>query len=391
MLLGKLTEKMKVALKIIIPIAIIAFALLGFKFLGSLRPEPKSRQSPPVVPVVEVFPVSPEDHAPPVRSYGTVGSYFETALTPQVGGRITYVSEKFRVGETVDTEHLLVKIDPTDFKAALAQEESNLTVAERTYAEEEIRAEQAAGDWEASGRNLSKASDFVLRKPQLAAAQANIASAKAAIAKARADLDRTEVRAPFPSVISARSASPGNQASPQASLGTLVSTEKVEIRLPLTADQIARISLPSAAKLTSPLKPGTSWDAKLVRMEPVVDQQNQVIYAVAEVEKPFEGDKPPLAVGIFVNAEITANPIGQSYRIPEAALVNDSFFWVVDENEELASTQAERLHSDDGFVFLKPAAGISGELAVVSRPLSNFKTGTKVKIEDIKPEAEKEK
>ncbi len=358
----KPTDSMKVALKIIIPIAIIVLAVVAFKFLGSLRPEPKSRQPPPVVPVVQVIPVSPEDHAPPVKSYGTVSSYFETALTPQVSGRITYVSEKFRVGETVDVEHLLVKIDPTDYEAALAREESNLTVAERTFAEEEIRSEQAAGDWKASGRDLSTASDFVLRKPQLAAAQANIESAKAAIAKAQADLDRTEVRAPFPSIITARDASPGNQASPQASLGTLVSTEKVEIRLPLTADQIARLTLPASAELTSPLKPGTAWDATLVRMEPVVDQQNQVIYAVAEIEKPFEGDKPPLAVGIFANATIEADPIGQSYRVPEAAYVNDSFIWTVDPDGKLESIEAERLHADDGFVFLKATPGTSDEL-----------------------------
>ncbi len=373
---------MKVALKIIIPIAIIVAAFVGFKILGSLRPEPKSRQPPPVVPVVGIVPVSPEEHAPPVKSYGTVSSYFETALTPQISGRITYVSEKFRVGETVDTEHLLVKIDPTDYEAALAQEQSNLTVSERTFAEEEIRAEQAAGDWKASGRDISKASDFVLRKPQLAAAQANIESAKATIAKAQADLDRTEVRAPFPAIIIARDASPGNQASPQASLGTLVSTEKVEIRLPLTADQVARITLPASAELTSPLKPGTSWEATLVRMEPVVDQQNQVIYAVAEVEKPFEGEKPPLAVGIFANATIKADPIGRSYRVPEAAFVNDSFIWTVDAEGKLERIEVQRLHSDDGHVFLKPAAGISGELKVVSRPLSNFKNGTEVKIED---------
>ena len=373
---------MKVALKIIVPIAIIVAAFVGFKILGSLKPTPKSRQPPPVVPIVDVISVSPQDHSPPVKSYGTVRSYFKTALTPQVSGRITYVSEKFRVGETVDTEHLLVRIDPTDYEAALAQEESNLTVAERTFAEEEIRAEQAAGDWKASGRDLSKASDFVLRKPQLAAAQANIASAKATIAKARADLDRTEVRAPFPAIITAREASPGNQASSQASLGTLVSTEKVEIRLPLTADQVSRITLPASAELTSPLKPDTSWDATLVRMEPVVDQQNQVIYAVAEVEKPFEGEKPPLAVGLFANATIKADPIGQSYRVPEAAFVNDSYIWTVDDQGKLERIEVERLHADDGDVFLKPATEISGELNIVSRPLSNFKNGTKVKVNE---------
>ncbi len=370
---------MKVALKIIIPIAILVLAIGAFKFLGTLKPEPKSKQPPPIVPTVEILKISPEDHAPPVKSYGTVSSYFETALTPQVSGRITYVSEKFRVGETIDTEHLLVKIDPTDYEAALATEEANLTVAERTFAEEEIRAEQASGDWKASGRDLSKASEFVLRKPQLAAAQANIASAKATIAKARADLDRTEVRAPFPAIITARQASPGNQASPQASLGTLVSTEKVEIRLPLTADQVSRITLPASAELSSPLKPGTTWSASLVRMEPVVDQQNQVIYAVAEVEKPFEGEKPPLAVGIFANATIQANSIGQSYRVPEAAYVNDSYLWTVDPENKLQRVEAERLYSDDGHVYLKTTDEVA-ELKIVARPLSNFKDGTKVKI-----------
>ena len=373
---------MKVALKIIIPIAIIVLAIAGYKFLGSLRPAPKSQQPPPVIPVVDVIRVSPEDHRPAVRSYGTVSSYFETALTPQISGRITDVSDKFRVGETVDAEQVLVKIDPTDFKAALAREEAALTVAERTFAEEEIRAEQASGDWEASGRDISKASDFVLRKPQLAAAQASIESAKATISKAMADLDRTEVRAPFPAVITARDASPGNQASPQASLGTLVSTEKVEIRLPLTADQIARIILPADAEITSPLKPGTTWEAKLVRMEPVVDQQNQVIYAVAEVERPFDGAKPPLAVGMFANATISASAIGQSYRVPESAYVSDSFIWTVDEESKLQKIEAERLHSYDGDVFLKPASEASRELRIVTRPLSNFKNGNEVRIED---------
>ncbi len=374
---------MKVALKIILPIAIIVLAVFGFKALGSLKPEPKSKQPPPVVPVVELVEVSPETHTPPVNSYGTVNSYFETSLTPQVSGRITYVSPKFRVGETVDTEHLLVKIDPTDYVAALASEESNLTVAERTYAEEEIRAEQAAGDWKASGRSLDKASDFVLRKPQLSAAKASIESAKAAITKARADVDRTEVRAPFSAVITARDASPGNQASPQAMLGTLVSTEKVEIRLPLTADQSARVEIPSTATLTSPLKPGVSWEAQLVRMKPVVDQQNQVIYAVAEVEEPFGPDKEPLPVGIFASASIAARPIEKSYKIPEAAYVDDKFFWVMDDEGKLQRIDAERVHTLGGFAFVKPGDDTNGEQLVVSRPLSNFRSGMKVQaVED---------
>ena len=370
---------MKTALKIIIPLAIIVLAVLGFRFLVSLKPAPKTMVPPPVVPAVDVITLSAEDHSPPVLSYGTVGSYFETDLTPQVSGKITFVSPKFRVGETVDTEHLLVKIDPSDYRAALATAGANLTVAERAFEEEKIRAEQAQGDWLASGRDIAKATDFVLRKPQLAAARAGIDSAKAAIEKARADLERTEIRAPFPAVITARNASPGNQASPQASLGALVSTEKAEIRLPLTADQAARVVLPAKAVLTSPLKPGASWEAELVRMDPTVDTRNQVIYAVAEIDNPFGAGKEPLPVGIFANASILAKPIGASFRVPEAAYVNDSYVWTVDGEGMIARMEAERIYAFEGHVYLKAPDGVAGPVEVVALPLGNFRAGMKVK------------
>jgi RND family efflux transporter MFP subunit len=378
---------MKVALKIIIPIAILVFAFAGFKFLGSLAPKPKNQEPDPVVPVVELVVISPEDHSPPVISYGTVQSLFETDLTPQVSGNIYYVSKKFRVGEKIEAGHVLVKIDRTDYKAARATQKANLTVAERTLAEEEIRVEQAAADWKASGRDISKATDFVLRKPQLAAAKASIESAQAAIKKAKADLKRTEVKSPYDAVVTARNTSEGNQASPQTSLGTLVSTDKVKIRLPLTAEQYARVSMSSDAEFTSPLAPGAVWRGKLVRMEPTVDQRNQVMYAVAEVEDPYGDGKPAFNVGLFANASIQAEPITDSYRVPEAAFVNDKFVWVMDDGDELRRVDMIRIHSHDGEVFLKPADDQQGELRVVSRPLSNFRTGMKVGTEDKDPEA----
>ena len=373
---------MKTIFKIIIPVLIIALAFVGFKILVAMKPKPKTLVPPEIVPVVGIVEVAPEDHAPPVRSYGTVTSYFETDLTPQVSGRIVSVSPSFRVGMSVEAGHVLASVDPTDYRAALAMEESNLTVAERTFAEEKIRAEQAAGDWEASGRKLTAASDFVLRKPQLAAAKASIDSATAAIEKARADLERTEIRAPFPAVITARNASPGNQASPQVSLGTLVSKDKVEIRLPLTADQSQRIALPTKATLTSPLKPGASWVADLVRMDPTVDSRNQVIYAVAEVADPFASGKEPLPVGIFANASIEAKPIPRSYRVPEAAYVKDSYVWIVDKEGKLAKLEAPRVYGFESQVYLKAAEGAQGPVKVVTRPLSTFKPGMEVKIPD---------
>ncbi len=377
---------MKITVKIIVPLLILAGAFLLGKFLVSTKEEPKSQQPKPIVPVVDVITVSPADHTSSVISYGTVQSYFETTVIPQVTGKITKVSEQFKVGERVKKGELLATIDATDYQAALASQQANLALQQRALAEEKILAQQAAEDWVASGRKLTEASDFVLRKPQLSTAQANITSAEAAVDKAIIDIERTQLTAPYDAVVTARTASVGNLATPQVSLGTLIATEKAEIRLPLTAQQTARVVMPAqdqtsqqTISLTSPNNPGVKWSATLARAEPTVDPQNQVSYVIAEITNPYSGEKP-LLVGTFVNAAIPALPITNAYEIPESALVNDSYVWLVNEEDKLLRASAARIHSHAGHVYVSISSEeITPPLRIISRPLSNFRAGVTVK------------
>ncbi|MGB1258920.1 MAG: efflux RND transporter periplasmic adaptor subunit [Akkermansiaceae bacterium] len=378
---------MKSIFKVLLPFLILSIALgIGKTLIDSKKP-PKSKQPPKVISQVDLIEVSPSDHQVPVISFGTVQSYFQTSVTPQVSGRIIEVSPQFRVGKMIKQNDLLARIDDTDFQAALATQQANLSLQKRTLAEEEIRAKQAAEDWLASGRKLSSASDFVLRKPQLAAAKANITSAEAAVDKALADLARTRLTAPYDAVVTSRTASLGNLATAQTSLGTLVATARAEIRIPLTAEQAARISLPTESqpnkttiKLTSPNKPGVTWTAQLTRTEPTVDPQNQVTYVIAEVEKPYTSQKHPLAIGTFINASIPATILKNTYRIPEAALVNDAYIWIADSENKLQRIPAKRLYSFQGDSFITlTSKEAKPPLKLITRPLSNFRTGEKVK------------
>lgn len=380
---------MRRLLQILLPLLILLAAFGIFKWLGSLKPPSKSRMPAKVVPHAEIIEVSPDDHRPPVRSFGAVQPYFETILTPQVSGRIEEIAPEFRVGSRVARDTVLARIDATDYRAALAREQANLANAERALAEEKIRAKQAAEDWVASGRKIGAASDFVLRKPQLAAATSAIASARAAVQKATADMERTQIRAPYNAVVTGRNASVGNFASPQAPLGKLVATDRAEVRLPLTAGQAARIKLPGPGaptagmpdiSLTTPAKPGASWRARIVRVEPTVDPRNQVSYVIAEVSDPYASGKPSLPVGTFANATIPGEPIPGTFRIPGSALVNDAVLWTVTSDNQLARLDATRVYSLDGDVFVSlKNAGVSAPLRVVVRPLVNFQDGMEVK------------
>jgi len=389
---------MKLALKIIIPFLFIGIAV-GIVILLILIKKPKDNKPVKVaVPEAEVILVAKQNHQPPVISYGTVQSHFETTLIPQVAGQIVKVAEAFRVGHLVGKGKELAWIDDADYVAALAREKSNLSTAKRTLAEEVIKAKQAEEDWEASGRVLTDASDFVLRKPQLVAAQASIQSTQAAVKKAEVDIARTIIRSPYDAVVLSRTASLGNYASQQQSLGKLVATERVEIRLPLVVDQAARVNLPKLNKndtdkpieviLTSATKTGVQWQGVLTRTEPSVDAKNQVTYVIAEVENPYVADPEPLAIGTFLNATIPAKVIPNVYQVPESALVNDSFVWVLDDSDKLYRISAVRMYSHAEQVYLDLSTKELEELQVkrplqflriVTRPLTNFKQAGKVK------------
>lgn len=377
---------MKIALRILIPVMVIAVAWQVAKSMIASEPSLKSKQPPAIIPTVTVIERSPKNHSPLIFTFGTVQSYFETTLTPQVSGNITYVSEHFRVGREVAKGEVLAKIDTTDYTAVLARETATLTSNQRTLEEEIIRSKQAKDDWIASGRKLSSASPFVLRKPQLAAATASITASKAAIQKAQADIDRCTITASFDAIISQRQASVGNFASAQTPLGTLIATQKAEIRLPLTPVQATRIQLPNKSTsgqkitLTSPTKAETQWNATLVRTEPVINPTNQVIFIIAEIDQPYTGVNS-LPIGTFVNASIPAQQVANAIEVPEVALVNDSYVWAVDAQKKLVKVASKRIYSHLGNAYIKiDEKGLKPPYSIVSRPLTNFRTGMQVKL-----------
>ena len=119
---------------------------------------------------------------------------------------------------------------------------------------------------------------------------------------------------------------------------------------------------------------------EIVRSEPTVDKRNQVTYLIAEVFGPYDVESQRLAMGAFVNASIPANPIRNSYVLPEAALVNDAFVWVIDEDNKLARVDVSRVYSLDGKAYVRIKGGdFTQPLRLVVRPLTNFRQGMDVR------------
>ena len=158
----------------LLPLVLLGLAYFGFQILKDMRPDKEGTSSPEIPAHAEFIEVSPSEYTPGVESFGTVQAHFQTTLTPQISGLIVTVSKDFRVGKIIPKGTTLIWIDERSYKSLLIQQEANLAEAKLAYAEEQIQAQQAIEDWIASGRDLKKASDFVLRKPQIIAAEAMI-------------------------------------------------------------------------------------------------------------------------------------------------------------------------------------------------------------------------
>lgn len=373
-----------------LPLIIAGAFFLVKKWIAD-KPEREVRKPPIVVPRAAYVERSVAVVTPKIKTFGNTRSFFEANISAQVGGEIKTVSNIFNVGNTVRQGDLLVEIDPADHLTIIAQSEAALTQAQQTVAEEKTRSVIAEEDWVASGRDLARASDFTLRKPQLAAAESTVASAEASLQQARLNLERTKVRAPFDAIVTARSASPGNVASIGLTLGTLISRDKSEVRLPLTPEQVALIKIPgssstvatdsvSTAVVTSPAQPHLEWLARLVRTEPGVDLQNQVVYVIAEIDNPFDDPEKFLPIGAFVNVEIPARPVSDCYQIPATALVEDSFVWLINGEDMLQKQAVERRHSSEDLTLVGLSEPpIADPLRIAIRPLASFEEGQKVK------------
>ena len=382
----------KIVNLLVAPLVLVLAVFIAGKLIASKEaPQPR----PPQVAIarVQTLSVSPETIRPTIHTYGNTRSYLTTTLSPQVSGEILSIAPGFEVGMTVSKGAPLVTIDDADYQAILTERQSTLATARQTLEEEQTLSRLAEEDWQASGRKLSDAADYTLRKPQLTAAKAAVAAAEASVEKASLDVSRTQITAPFDAIVESRSASPGNVVSTGSSLGTLIARQRIEARLPLTPEQVTQFGLarvessPPVAQLTTSTLPGVSWTANITRIEPAVDVKSQTLWVIAEISDPFAKPEALLPVGTFVNATIDGEALEDVVRFPEVAVVEDQYVWAVGTDKTLARQPVEIVYSNDGEILARiPAPLADFPIDVVARPLASFKAGQTVQpIVPVKP------
>jgi len=379
---------------LLIPITLACAGGVVF-YLITTKPEPKRSSPPKIIARVEVLHTSPSTHTPWIETYGTVRSYYETEISSLIAGEIIHVSERFQAGESVEKGDVLVELNTADYLANVALQKSAVATAKRAVAEEDARERLTKNDWKSRGQKLEDAAPYTQRLPQKEAAKQALEAAEAALAKAELSLQRTKIIAPYDAIVQERLASPGSIVRIGSAVGRLIAREKVEVRLPLTPDQVVQLKLPLAfqlidtdqdtpkaleIKLSSPAYPGIDWTAMVTRTEVSVDAKNQVVYVIAEIKNPFDPPGPPLPIGLFVKATMQGKDLNNTLSLPESSIIDDRYVWIVDGKSQLRRQTVQRLYSSKGMVLARlPEDTQTTDLAISKRPLPSFRNGQEVK------------
>jgi RND family efflux transporter MFP subunit len=370
------------------PLLVLALAIGAFATLQATKPEPEQSNEGPRAISLFVEEVTQEDMRLVVNTQGEVQPRIEIDLVPQVSGLIVWVSPNFVAGGKVEAGQALIRIEAADYKFAVIRAEARVAEAETQVELKLAAAEIARKNWD--DEIVGKPTPLALKLPQLEEARAKLRAAQADLDAARLNLKRTDITVPFSGRVRSKGADLGQYVNVGASLGRVYSTEVAEIRLALTDAQLETLGLSigfQPAEGSGPVVDFSAivaglerhWQGRIVRTEAAIDVSTRVLYAVAEVAAPYGAGADqgvPMAVGLFVEAEIEGEWLEKALVMSRQALRSESTVFVVSDEDTLDIRAVDIVYSDQDKVVL--GAGISvGERVVVS-PVRAPRQGMKV-------------
>jgi RND family efflux transporter MFP subunit len=286
-----------------------------------------------------------------VASTGALAADDTVVLGVKVPGRL--VEQAVDLGTRVRRGQVVARIDATDYKLRVEQAEAALQQARArlglslTGTDEQVDPEKTSIVRQAravldEARLSRERSRKLLEQSLIARAQDDAAEANLGVAEgryhdaieevrnrqatltqrrseldlARQQLTDTVLVSPFDGAVSVKQAAVGEYLAAGAPVATLVRTHPLRLRLPVPEREAVGVRVGQNVRLTVE-GDATVYQGKVVRLSPIVQEQNRTLLVEAEVPNPNSVLKP----GAFARAEIVTEGSQPVIRIPAASLV----------------------------------------------------------------------
>lgn len=351
--------------KALLPLAVLAAGGLVAVLFVVTAPNLEVEPPPSFAPLVRVIEVAPETVRLTVSTQGTIAPRTESELVPEVSGRIQWVSPALVSGGFFKADAVLARVDPLDYELALERARATLARATSEHRRAQKQLRRRRGLQKSDAVSASRLDDAVNAEQ---VARAVLREATAAVAQAVRDLERTELRAPYAGRVRSESVDIGQFVNRGTPIARIYAIDYAEVRLPIPDEELAFLDLPLwRADETEVEGPEVvlrarfagadhEWRGRVVRTEGEIDPQTRMVHVIARIKDPYaasDDGRPPLAVGLFVRAEIQGRMASNVVVVPRTALRNRDQIFLVDGEDRLRVRTADILRTDRNRAFLR--------------------------------------
>lgn len=241
--------------------------------------------------------VQPQTLSEIVNSTGSLLAEESVALQAEASGKV--VSIRFEEGARVRAGQLLVKLNDADLLATLTRAHHLLDLAQRR--------EQRAGELLRSG---------LVHQDEYDAALSNVNVQAAEIALIKAQIAKTEIRAPFSGVVGLRFVSEGAYINASTQIAVLQRLDRLKVDFSIPEKYAGRIRIGAPIRF-SVAGSEAGYGGEIYAYEPQIDPATRTVLIRASVDN-ADGRLLP---GTFASVELTLAQIDDALMVPAVAVI----------------------------------------------------------------------
>lgn len=367
--------------QLLLPVLVLLVAVvLAAGLIATGKPVQPSEPEPRAV-AIKIIEAQPQTVQLLVTSQGTIEPRTQSDLIPQVSGTVVSMSPALVAGGEFKKNEPLLSIDTADYETALARSKAALARAEsqQKRAKREYQRLQKI-----STQKLASEAQLENAESDYAVALANLEEARANRQQAQRDLERTTIRAPYDGRVLSEAVDVGQFVSRGNTIATVYATDYVEARLPIADSQLAFLNLrnrqnnddtPKVTLSSRYAGKQLNWLGEVARTEAAIDIKSRMIYVVVRVTPEANDGRVPL-VGQFVKAEIQGKSVTGVYRLPRAALRDNTKVLIVADDNTLESRDVNIVRFQKDEVLVNSGVQAGDRVSVSRR--QTLATGTRV-------------
>lgn len=232
-------------------------------------------------------------------------------LRAEVGALVKQVLKEN--GEAVRAGEVLVRLDDTAIREALASAEEAQRASGQSFEQAERQLQRLRTLQTQGMTSMQSLEDAEVRRNN---AQSDLVAARARASSARQQLQRTEVRAPFAGVLSDRKVSAGDTASIGKELVKVIDPASLRFEGLVSADRLHELKLGQAVSFRVNGYPQEVFTGSVKRIDATANAATRQVEVLVAFADPA---KLPRVAGLFAEGRVETGGT-QALMLPESAI-----------------------------------------------------------------------